>query len=329
MCTMKAIVCSELGGPENLTLGELPDPQIGAGQVLVKVSAAGVNFPDTLIIQGKYQLKPPLPFAPGFEIAGTVVQVGEGVKRYGVGDRLAGLTSCGYGAFAEMAVTDQIQSVKIPATMDDVTATAFYTAYGTSYHALVQRGRIQAGDTLVVLGASGGVGVAAVEIGLALGARVIAVASSADKAAFLRSRGVEQVIDLSVQDLRVAVKEMTGGAGADVCLDTVGGDAFDAMSRCMAWDGRLLVVGFASGRIPSLAVNLVLLKGYQLVGVWWGPFVERRPEVNRANFDHLFKLYADGKLRPHVSRVVPLERCADALGSVLSRNSVGRTVIKL
>lgn len=324
---MRAIICRAYGPPEALEFGELPAPAAGEGQVLVRVRAAGVNFPDNLIIQGRYQLKPAMPFAPGFEVAGEVVAVGAGVAKFKVGDRIMGLSAAGYGAFAELAVTDASTSMPIPDDMDDVAATAFFAPYGTSYHALVQRGRLTAGETLLVLGASGGVGLAAIEIGKALGARVIAVASSPEKLDVARAHGADELIDYHAQDLHQCVRQLTAGAGVDVCLDTVGGDAFDTMSRNMNWDGRLLVVGFASGRIPQLPVNLPLLKGYQVVGVWWGPFAQRDPESNVANFGELFAMYAAGKLHPRVFRTYPLERCREALKELLGRGVVGRLVL--
>jgi NADPH:quinone reductase len=326
---MRAVVCRELGPPEGLIIGDLPSEPVGPEDVRVRVRAASINFPDTLIIQGKYQVKPPLPFAPGFEVAGDVIEVGENVTRFRVGDRIMGLTRLGYGGFAEETVTDAKLAAPMPAGMDHTTATAFYTSYGTGYHALVQRGRLQAGETLLVLGASGAVGLAAIEIGKALGARVLAAASSAEKLEIARQHGADDLIDYSGDELKQRLRELTGDDGVHVCLDAVGGDAFDAVSRVMSYDGRLLVVGFASGRIPKLATNLTLLKGYAVVGVWWTPFILREPERNAANFEHLTELFAKGVLRPEVFRTYPLEGAVAALNDVLSRRVMGKLVLTI
>lgn len=324
---MRAVICRELGPPERLVIGDLPSEPVGPEDVRVRVHAASVNFPDTLIIQGKYQFKPTLPFAPGFEVAGDAIEVGENVTRFRPGDRVVGLTRSGYGGFAEEAVTDTKLAAPVPAGMDYITAVAFYTPYGTSYHALVQRGRLQAEETLLVLGASGAVGLAAIEIGKALGARVLAAASSAEKLEIARQHGADDLIDYSGGDLKERLRELTGDHGVDVCLDAVGGDAFDAASRAMSYDGRLLVVGFASGRIPQLATNLTLLKGYAVVGVWWNQFVLREPERNAANLEHLTELAAKGALRPEVFRTYPLERAVAALNDMLSRRVMGKLVL--
>lgn len=324
---MRAILCTEYGPPESLVFGEIQSPPLGPHEIRLRVHAAGVNFPDTLIIQGKYQLKPSMPFAPGFEVAGEVIEVGEKVNRNRLGERLMGLTSCGYGGFSEEAVIDDERAVIIPKDMDYVTAAAIYTAYGTAYHALVQRGNLQRGETLLVLGASGGVGLAAVEIGKALGARVIAVASTDEKLQIAKVHGADELINYSHEDLKTRVKELTAGRGVDVCLDPVGGDAFDAMSRSMNWNGRLLVVGFASGRIPELPINLALLKGYQLVGVYWGSFVLREPAANAENFRHLLDMFAQGNIKPVVCDTYPLEKAACALNDLLGRRITGKVVL--
>ncbi|SRR5690554_3077684 len=324
---MRAMICKEYGPPETLEYGELPSPELGKNDVRIRVHACGVNFPDTLIIENKYQVKPELPFAPGGEVAGEVIEVGEAVQQYKPGDRVMALT--GYGGFAEEVVTDANRAVPVPPGMDFVTAAGFSMVYGTSYHALVQRGQLKEGETLVVLGASGGVGLAAVEIGKALGARVIACASSDEKLQIAKDHGADELINYSSEDLKTRVKELTGSKGADVCYDPVGGDAFDAMSRSMNWNGRLLVVGFASGRIPQLPVNLALLKGYQLVGVFWGAFVGRDPKTNYKNFQHLFQLYGEGKLKPHVCRTYPLEKAPEALNDLLGRRVTGKVVLEI
>ncbi len=324
---MRAMVCNEYGSPDRLAEQDVETPSLLADEVRIRVGAAGVNFPDTLIIQGKYQLKPPLPFIPGFEVAGEITAIGSQVKSHSVGDRVMALTSSGCGAFAEQAVAKAHEVVRIPDGVDDITATALYTAYGTAYHALVQRGQMRPGETLVVLGASGGVGLAAVEIGVALGARVIAVGRSLDKLRIAREKGATEILSYSDGDLRQRIKELTNGKGADVCLDTLGGDAFDAMSRAMNWDGRLLVIGFTSGVIPRLAVNLLLLKGYQVIGVYWGSFVTRSPELNAANFEVLARMLKQGQIRPHVSKTYPLAQVGDALRDLSSRNTIGKLVI--
>ncbi len=322
---MRAMICKEYGPPESLVLGELPRPELDGNDIRIRVHACGVNFPDTLIIQGKYQLKPPMPFAPGGEVAGEVIEVGDKVTGLKVGDRVMALT--GFGGFAEEAVTNVNRAIPIPPGMDYVTAAGFSMVYGTSYHALVQRGRLKAGENLLVLGASGGVGLAAVEIGKALGARVIAAASSPEKLAVAKEHGADELIDYSKEDLKERVKELTGGNGADVIYDPVGGDAFDACLRAINWDGRLLVIGFASGRIPQAPANLPLLKGSSIVGVFWGAFVNRDPKTNFQNFQHLFQLYAEGKIKPHVCRTYPLEQAADALNDLLERRVTGKVVL--
>lgn len=321
------MICETWGPPSALRVEEVPDPKPGTGEILVRVGASGVNFPDTLIIEGRYQVRPPMPFTPGFDVAGTVVATGSGVTRFVPGDRIMGLVSAGYGAFAELAITDEARAEPIPDGMDDVTATAFYTAYGTSYHALVQRGRLAAGEELVVLGAAGATGLAAVEIGAALGARVIAAAGGPKKTATARDHGADEVIDYRAQDLRARVKELTGGRGADVCVDGVGGDAFTALSRTMNRGGRLLVVGFASGTIPSFPVNLALLKAYSVVGVYWDDFVAADPDAKHENSRELARLFTVGRLRPPIGATYPLDDVARALDDVRDRSRVGRLVL--
>jgi NADPH2:quinone reductase len=325
---MRAVVCSAYGPPDSLAVGELPSSPPGPAQVRIRVRAAAVNFPDTLIIKGEYQVRPELPFAPGFEAAGEVVEVGADVAGLATGDRVMALMSDGHGGFAEEAVTDAAGAYRIPAGMDFVEAAAFLSAYGTAYHALVQKGRLAAGETLVVLGAGGGVGIAATEIGVALGARVIAVAGSPEKLAVAREHGATDLVDYRSEDLSRRIAELAP-EGVDVCLDAVGGDAFEALSRRMAWGGRLLVVGFAGGQIPQLPVNLLLLKGYAAVGVWWDPFTKREPELNASNFEALERLYAAGRLRPRVQATYPLERVAEALEEILARRVAGKLVLTL
>ena len=264
--------------------------------MVLDIHAAGVNFPDTLIIEGKYQIKPPFPFSPGGEAAGVIASVGDKVSHLKPGDRVMGLT--GYGSFAEKIAVDASRILPIPKNMDFVTAAGFSMTYGTSMHALKQRADLKPGETLLVLGASGGVGLAAVEIGKAMGARVIAAASSAEKLEVARAAGADELINYTEVSLKDAVKELTKGQGADVIYDPVGGDLFDQAVRSINWKGRLLVVGFASGRIPEFPVNLALLKGSSIVGVFWGAFAAREPQTNRENFEELFAWFSEGKLKP-------------------------------
>lgn len=326
---MRAVMCSEYGPPERLTLQDVEVPVLGSDEVRIEVHAAGVNFPDTLIIQGLYQLKPALPFVPGFEVAGVITELGSAVIDRKVGERVMALTSSGCGAFAEVAAAKSANTVLIADGVDFVVAAGLYTAYGTAYHALVQRAALQPGETLVVLGATGGVGLAAVDIGVALGARVIAVGRTQQRLAAARAKGAHELVAYGDGDVGRSIKGLTGGRGADVCLDMLGGEAFDQMSRTMNWQGRLLVVGFTSGVIPRLPVNLALLKGYQLVGVYWGEFAARAPRINADNFQQLARLVADGRIHPEVSATYPLERVADALNDLRSRSSTGKLVLTL
>jgi NADPH2:quinone reductase len=321
---MRAVLCKEFGPPESLVVEEVPDPQPGHGQVLVDVAAAGVNFPDVLIIQNQYQFKPPLPFTPGGEIAGTVAKLGEGVSTLKVGDRI--LASTGVGGFAERVVIKAESAVPIPDEMDFVTASAFLFTYGTSHYALKDRGHLQPGETLLVLGAAGGVGLAAVELGVAMGARVIAAASTDDKLEVCRQHGAHEVINYSTEDLKQRVKDLTGGLGADVVYDPVGGDYAEAALRATAWEGRFLVIGFTAG-IPRPPLNLVLLKGCDIVGVFWGAFVMRDPQRHLANVAELMEWFKAGKLKPHVSGTYPLANVADALNEVGNRKVKGKVVI--
>lgn len=324
---MKAVLCKAFGPAETLVLEEVASPEPKKNEVLIDVHAAGVNFPDTLIIEGKYQFKPPFPFSPGGEAAGTVAAVGEKITHLKPGDRVMALT--GWGSFAEQVAVPGYNVMPIPKGIDFNSAAAFGMTYGTSMHALKQRANLQPGETLLVLGASGGVGLAAVEIGKAMGARVIAAASSAEKLEVAKAAGADLLINYSESSLKEKVKELTGGQGADVIYDPVGGDLFDEAIRSIAWNGRLLVVGFASGRIPELPVNLTLLKGASVVGVFWGSFAQRQPQDNLANFQQLFAWHAEGKLKPLVSQVFPLERSADAINALGQRKAVGKVVVKV
>ncbi|MCE5975768.1 NADPH:quinone oxidoreductase family protein [Pseudomonas sp. JR33AA] len=322
---MKAVLCKTLGPARNLVLEEVASPLPKKNEILLDVQAAGVNFPDTLIIEGKYQFQPPLPFSPGGEAAGVVAAIGEKAGAFKVGDRVMALT--GWGAFAEQVAVPFYNVLPIPASMDFTTAAVFGMTYGTSMHALRQRGQLQAGETLLVLGASGGVGLAAVEIGKAMGARVIAAASSADKLAVAKAAGADELIDYSQASLREEIKRLTGGQGVDVIYDPVGGELFEQAVRGLAWNGRLLVVGFASGSIPQLATNLVLLKGAAVLGVFWGAFAQRQPEDNAANFRQLFAWHAEGKLKPLVSQTYPLADAGAAIEKLGQRRAVGKLVV--
>jgi len=322
---MKAVLCKAFGPAENLVLEEVASPEAKKNEILLNVHAAGVNFPDTLIIEGNYQFKPPFPFSPGGEAAGIVAAVGEKVSHLKVGDRVMALT--GWGSFAEQIAVPGYNVLPIPPAMDFTTAAAFSMAYGTSMHALKQRAQLQPGETLLVLGASGGVGLAAVEIGKAMGARVIAAASSAEKLEVAKNAGADELINYSETSLKEEIKRLTQGNGVDVIYDPVGGDLFDQAIRCIAWNGRLLVVGFASGRIPELPVNLALLKGASVVGVFWGSFAQRQPQDNAANFQQLFGWYAEGKLKPLVSQVYPLAKAGEAIESLATRKAVGKVVV--
>jgi len=322
---MKAVLCKAYGPPESLVVEEVLAPDPGPGEVVVSVKAASVNFPDVLIIQNKYQVKPPLPFSPGSELAGVVKAVGEGVTDVKAGDAVLAIT--GYGAFAEEVTTDARRLLPIPSGMDFAAAAAFGLTYATSDHALRDRGNLQRGETLLVLGASGGVGLAAIEIGKALGAHVIACASTDDKLAVCREHGADATINYATEDLRDRIKALTDGKGPDVIYDAVGGPYTEPALRSIAWRGRLLVVGFAAGDIPKIPLNLTLLKGCAIVGVYWGEFTRREPERFAESVGQLERWYRDGKLKPHVSRTFPLERAADALKLMAERKVIGKVVL--
>lgn len=323
----KAMVCKAWGGPESLVLEDLPLPALGPKDVRIRVHAAGLNFPDTLMIAGKYQFKPAFPFAPGMECGGEIVEVGEKVSDLKVGDRVMATT--GNGAFGTLVNCPASNVFKIPASMPYEIAAGFPITYGTTWHALVDRGRIKKGEVLLVHGAAGGVGLNAVELGRELGATVIGTVGSDEKAAIVKEYGATHVINYSKESIKDRVKELTGGNGADVIYDAVGGDAFDQSLRCINWDGRLLVIGFASGRIPEAPANLALIKGCSIVGVFWGAFAAREPEKNRANFAALLALYEQGRLKPHVSASYPLDQVPQAMQALLSRKTTGKVVIKV
>jgi NADPH2:quinone reductase len=324
---MKAVLCKQYGPPESLVIEELASPQPGPGEVVVSVKAASVNFPDVLIIQNKYQFKPPLPFSPGSELAGVVKAVGPGVSNVRAGDKVMAFTT--YGAFAEEVKTEASRLIPLPPKMDYVTGAAFLLTYGTSDHALRDRGALKAGETLLVLGAAGGVGLAAIEIGKALGARVIAGASSNEKLGVCREHGADDAINYVSEDLRERIKIVTHGKGVDVVYDSVGGAYTEPAFRSLAWRGRLLVVGFAAGDIPKLPLNLALLKGAAVVGVFWGDFARREPAQFAQSVQQLTRWYGEGRLKPHVSQTLPLEKAADAITLLASRQAKGKVVLTM
>ncbi|MGJ9417307.1 NADPH:quinone oxidoreductase family protein [Massilia sp. CMS3.1] len=322
---MKAIVCKAWGPPDSLELQDLPDLVPGPGEVAIDVRAAGVNFPDVLTVQGKYQVKPPLPFTPGNEFAGVVRALGEGVRNVKVGDSVIGFTQT--GAFAEQAIAPAAALMPMPPGMDFDTAAAITLTYGTSHHAVVDRGQLKAGETMLVLGAAGGVGLAAIEIGKALGARVIAAASSAEKLEVCREHGADVLINYTTEDLREALKAATGGKGPDVIYDPVGGAYSEPALRSIAYRGRHLVIGFAAGDIPKLPWNLMLLKSASVVGVFWGDFARREPQANLAAMREMLGWMAEGKLKPLVSKRYALAETAQALNDMAERKVTGKVVI--
>ena len=320
---MKAVLCKNWGPPDSLVVEDVPSPAPGKGQLLVSVKASGVNFPDVLLIQNKYQFRPELPFSPGSEIAGVVRQVGEGVHGFMPGDRVMAHTR--WGGYAEEAVADEALVTPVPAGLDLAVAASFGLVYATAYHALKDRAAIKAGETLLVLGAAGGVGLAAVELGKLFGARVIACASSDEKLETCKRFGAEITINYEREDLREALKKL--GGAADIVLDPVGGKYSEHAVRAMAWKGRYLVVGFASGEIPKIPLNLTLLKGCSIVGVFWGEFAKRERDHNAANLRELTAWLRAGKIKPLVSASYPLERAADALNDMMNRKVQGKVVL--
>jgi NADPH:quinone reductase len=322
---MKAVLCKAFGPPESLAIEEVEPLKPGKGQVVISVKACGVNFPDILIIQGKYQSKPPFPFIPGSEVSGIVKELGEGVDTFQVGTRV--MAFIGMGGFAEEVVAEASQIIPMPHTLDFTTASAFLLIYGTSYHALKDRAHLQPGETLLVLGAAGGVGLAAVELGKVMGARVIAAASSDEKLEVCKQHGADEVINYSTEDLRDRIKQLSGGIGVEVAFDPIGGNYSEPVLRSMAWGGRFLVIGFASGDIPRIPLNLPLLKACSIVGVFWGSFMERDPKHGRENIHELITWMNEGKLKPHVSATYPLEHVADALNDLMERRVTGKAVL--
>ncbi|MEJ2037002.1 MAG: NADPH:quinone oxidoreductase family protein [Maritimibacter sp.] len=322
---MKAVLCEELGTPDTLVIRDIADPQPGPGEVRIAVEACGVNFPDTLIIEGKYQMKPDLPFSPGGEVAGIIEAVGEGVEAARIGEPVIAMT--GFGGFAEKLCVAENLLFPRPADMPGRVAAGFAMVYGTSMHALKQRAELKPGETLLVLGAGGGVGLAAVEIGKLMGARVIAAASSEEKLAAAKAAGADDLINYSETPLREALSDLVGKKGVDVVYDPVGGELFEQALRSTAWRGRVLVVGFASGDIPKVPINLALLKGCSIVGVFWGSFRQRELALDNENFAQLFEWYGAGKLKPLVSQAYPLDAAPQALADLAGRRAIGKIVL--
>ncbi|SCW53241.1 NADPH2:quinone reductase [Sphingobium faniae] len=322
---MKALLCERHGPPEALVYREVEAPLPGPGEVRIKMAAAGVNLPDGLIIQNLYQVKPALPFTPGSEVAGEINALGEGVSDFRIGDRVAAMTV--HGAFAEQVVVQADRAVKLPPAMPFDVAASLLMAYGTAFHAFRQRAVLRAGETVLVLGAGGGVGLAAVQLASAMGARVIAAAGSEEKRALALAHGAEAAIDYRNEDLRERLSDWTGGKGVDVIYDPVGGAMAERAFRSIARYGRFLVIGFAAGDIPSIPINLPLLKSASIVGVFWGSFLVNEPQTHRHNMLELFEFYAQGAIRPHISRTFPLSDSAAAIRWIMDRKALGKVVI--
>lgn len=324
---MKALVCSRLGGPEDLSIEDWPDPVAGPGEALVRVRVAALNFFDTLIIAGRYQVKPELPFSPGGEACGIVEALGPGADGFSVGDRV--MVHLSHGTARERVAVPVKRLARVPDAVSDETAAGLSITYGTTLHALHDRARIRPGETLVVLGASGGVGLAAVELGRLLGARVIACASSPAKLETARSHGADALIDYQANNLREELRRLTGEAGVDVVYDAVGGDLAEPAMRALGWKGRYLVIGFAAGEIPKFPLNVIMLKGIDVQGVHWGAFVEREPEAHAANQDRLLAWAAEARLTVKVHGIYPLEAYAEALGILKRREAVGKVLLRV
>lgn len=324
---MQAIVCHELTGPAALRLAEVPEPRPGPGQVRIRVRACGVNFADTLITRGQYQKQPQPPFSPGFEVSGEVLELGAGVKGIAIGDRVIAMTA--YGGYAEQVIADISRCVPMPASMSWEHGAAFPVVFGTSHVALWHRARLRAGETLVVHGASGGVGLTAVAIGKQLGATVIATASSLEKLKVAGEHGADHQIDTSLEDVRTRIKELTDGRGADVVYDPVGGELFTASLRSIAFEGRILIIGFASGTVPQIPANHLLVKNVDVIGLNWPAYVELNPHVMTDSFQTLIQWYLDGAIKPHVSATYPLDQAVEALNQIVSRKSTGKVVITM
>lgn len=322
---MKAIVCEQFAAIEELKYKEVDTPSATAGQVVIDVSAIGVNYPDGLLVQGLYQMKPPVPFIPGTEVAGVISEIGDGVKHLKIGQRVIGLALL--NGYAEKIALDAMMVMPIPDSIPLNEAAGLVTAHATAHHALKQRAQLQPGETLVVTGAAGGTGLAAVQIGKAMGANVVALCSTQEKLDIAKENGADILINYSDCDLKSELKKLNDGKGADVVYDVVGGDTFDACSRAMAWNGRLLIIGFASGTIPKFPVNLSLVKGYSVVGVFWGSFTMHEPQNFMANMQELLAWYGEGKVKVVVDKVFPLSETPSALNRVMSRNAKGKVII--
>ncbi len=322
---MRAVLCREWSGPEKLVVEQIASPPMRPGAVRIAVAAAGINFGDLLLVAGQYQDKPAFPFTPGMEAAGMVTEVGSGVTNLKVGDRVMALT--GTGAYAEEVVVDSPRVFPIPEKMDFVTAAGFPVAYGTSHGAFEWRAHLKPGEWLLVFGAAGGVGLTAVEIGKAMGAKVIACAGGPEKLAIAQQHGADHLIDYSREDIRERVKQITGGRGADVVYDPVGGDAFDASLRSVAWEGRVIIIGFASGRIPQAPANIALVKNIDIIGFFWGSYQARKPDLIRQSYSQLFRWFEEGKLKPHVSDQLDLKEVARAMNLLSQRKSSGKVVL--
>ena len=322
---MQAWFCETLSGPEGLVWKEVPTPEPGPGEVRIAIRAASLNFPDILIVQGKYQFKPALPFVPGSEYSGVVEALGEGVTNLKVGDAVAAMGST--GGFATHALAPAKQVLKLPPGFALEDAAAFALTYGTTHHALVDRAALKAGETVLVLGAAGGVGTSAIELGKVMGARVIAAASTDEKLALCKKLGADEVINYSTESLKDKIKELTGGKGVDVVYDPVGGALAEAALRSMAWNGRYLVIGFAAGDIPKIPLNLPLLKGCSIVGVFWGSFVQREREAQRRNVQELWEMFESGRLKPVVGETHALADYAAAFESLATRRAQGKVVL--
>jgi NADPH2:quinone reductase len=324
---MKALLCNAWGGPDALAIGELPSPSPGPGEILVGVRACGLNFADTLMIQGKYQERPDFPFSPGLEVSGEVLETGPGIDDFASGDAVIAL--CGHGGLAERVVVPAGNAIRLPEGMDFVTAAGFAVVYGTAHVGLERRARLEPGEVLLVHGAAGGVGLAAVEIGRRMGATVIATGSSEKKLALAGEHGAHHVINYHEERFPDRVKALTDGRGADVIFDPVGGEVFDQSVRCINWEGRILVIGFASGTIPELPVNLTLVKNMSVVGVYWGAYRKRDPEVLQQSWRQLLEWLAEGALSPHVSATYRLADAPAALTSLMERRAIGKVVVKI
>jgi len=325
---MKAWVCNALGqGPDGLILTDIEAPVPGPGEVAIRVGACGINFADGLLLEGRYQAQPAVPFTPGLEVAGRVAALGAGVASFRVGDRVIAMT--GQGGYGEVALAPASRTVALPDEIGWVEGAAFPIAYGTSHLGLAHRARLQPGETLLVLGASGGVGLTAVELGKLMGARVIAVANGAAKCAVAAGAGADETVDASTEDLVERLRALVGPAGVDVIYDPVGGALFDAGLKVAALEARVLLIGFASGDVPKIAANRLLVKNVDVIGFYWGAYGDRRPEVMADSFRTLIGWWQQGRLRPHISDVVPLERAPDGLKQVLARRSTGKVVIEI